>query len=502
MRYGIVNLITTRLFSSLKLNSTGLSCALQSYIDSNAHLEGQTLHAFIVKAGFKPDIYLSTKLLILYVKSNNLKYARQMFDKIHEPTIESWNAMISCYSRNGPAEKTLNFISQMANSGLKFDGFTYASILRVSALIHDLGLGKQVHTQITKNGFQSDEVLYTALIDMYSKSDSISCARKVFSEMPERNVVSCTAMIHGYMRCACPNEAHEIFDGIHEKDVVAWNALIEGYSSHPNYALKSLTAYVEMQRSGFRPTVSTFSSIIGACIILSALEQGQMIHAQVIKSDSRHDVRSNSALIDMYAKCGEILESRRVFDKMPHKNIVSWTAIIDGYGKHGDTNEALRLYEKMLKFGIQPNHVTFLSMLSACGHTGLTQEGWQVFMSMREEYGLEPKVEHYACMVDILGRAGLLDEALCFIRKMPVEPNDDVWGALLGACGIHGNVEMASLAAEELFKLNAARPGSYVGLSNTFAAAGRWEGVSKVRELMREKGVSKDAGCSWVEREA
>lgn len=255
-----------------------------------------------------------------------------------------------------------------------------------------------------------------------------------------------------------------------------------------------------MQRYNFCPTISTFVSVIGACSVLAAFEIAQQVHGQLIKAGIPSDVKSGSALIDMYSKCGRIEDARRIFDHMPVKNVFSWTSIIDGYGKNGNPDKSLFLFHVMRKENkIKPNNVTFLSVLSACGHAGLVSAGLEIFESMEKDYALKPRMEHYACMVDLLGRAGSLHRALEFIKQIPETPNTDVWAALLGACRLHNNLELADFAANEIFKLSTnGRPGAYVALSNTYAASGKWEDVCEVREMMKQRGVSKDAGCSWV----
>ncbi|KAF5944501.1 hypothetical protein HYC85_018578 [Camellia sinensis] len=235
------------------------------------------------------------------------------------------------------------------------------------------------------------------------------------------------------------------------------------------------------------PTISTFASIIGACSVLSVFEIGQQVQAQIMKTELFTDIKMGSALIDMYAKCGRIEDARRVFDHMHERNVFSWTSMINGYGKNGNPEEALVLFFRLQRDRyIEPNYVTFLSALSACGHAGLVAKGQEIFDSMERDYSMKPKIEHYACMVDLLGRAGSLNQAWEFVMAMPEKPNSDVWAALLSACRLHDDVEMASIVSNEIFKLSHdGRPGAYIALSNTLAAAGKWGSVSELRELMK-----------------
>ncbi|XP_042480020.1 pentatricopeptide repeat-containing protein At1g28690, mitochondrial [Macadamia integrifolia] len=490
-------------------NSNSLSAALQHYIQSDSPSHGQKIYAHILKIGFSPNTNISIKLLILNIKSGCLSYARKIFDQMSKPTVSSYNSMIAAYLKQGQAGESLNLIRKLTSSNEKPDGFTFSLILKLSTtatcnVMLSCDIGKQVHAQILKSDVQLDDVLVTALVDTYAKNGKVDYARKVFDKRLKKNVICSTAMISGYMKQGSVADAEEIFQRTIDKDIVVFNAMIEGYSKLLETAKRSFEVYIDMQRINFRPTLSTFVSVIGACSILSAFEVGQQIQTQLMKTELFTDVKLGSALIDMYSKCGRTEEAQRIFNYMPEKNVFSWTSMIDGYGKNGNPTEALELFNKMqIDYEIKPNYVTFLSALSACGHAGLVAKGQEIFNSMERDYSLNPRVEHYACMVDLLGRAGSLQQAWEFIIAMPVKPDSDVWGALLGACRLHGDVEMAAIAADELFKLRSdGRPGAYVALSNTFAAAGKWDGVTEIRELMKERGVSKDAACSWVGTES
>jgi pentatricopeptide repeat protein len=297
-------------------------------------------------------------------------------------------------------------------------------------------------------------------------------------------------------------DAEAIFHGMDEKDAVVYNALVEGYSRTEDTAESSLEVFKAMQRARFRPTVSTCVSVLGACSLLSSPELGEQVHGHVVKSSVvNSDIKTGSALLDMYSKCGRVEDARRVFDGMTERNVVTWTSMIDGYGKNGLSDEALQLFGAMRRQqrGVRPNHATFLSALSACARAGLLSQGQEVFQSMEREYSLKPRMEHYACMVDLLGRFGSVRQAYDFVRGIPARPNSDVWAALLGAATLHDDVDIANVAAKEVFELSrAGRPGAYMAFSNTLAAAGKWDGVHDVREMMKQRGVLKDAACSWV----
>ncbi|XP_015576869.2 pentatricopeptide repeat-containing protein At1g28690, mitochondrial [Ricinus communis] len=487
--------------------AAALSSALQDHINSNTPFHGQKIHAHIVKTGFIPNTNVSIKLLILYLKCGCLKYARQMFDELPQRTLSAYNYLIGGYLKLGLVQDSMNLVRRLVLEGQRPDGFTYSMILKASTsgdnVTLSCNLGSVVHGQILKSEVEPDDVLYTALVDSYVKSGRVGYARKVFDMMMEKNVICSTSMISGYMNRGSVEDAEEIFERTVEKDVVVFNAMIEGYSKSVQTAEKALEVYVEMQRYGFRPNLSTFASVIGACSVLAGFEIGQQVQGQLLKSEFFTNVKTGSALIDMYSKCGRIEDARRAFEQMPEKNVFSWSSMIDGYGKNGRPDEALQLFHKMQDCCIEPNYVTFLGALSACGHAGLVSKGREIFESMEREYSLKPGMEHYACMVDLLGRAGSLNLAWEFVMGMPEKASSDVWAALLSACNLHGNVEMASVAANELFKLNAeGRSGAYVALSNTLAAAGKWDGVTEVREIMKSRGILKDTGSSWVGTES
>ncbi|XP_057950201.1 pentatricopeptide repeat-containing protein At1g28690, mitochondrial [Malania oleifera] len=486
--------------------ATTLSSALQHYIKSNYPSHGQKIHAHVLKIGFRPNANLSIKFLILHLKSCCLSYARRIFDEMPQPTVSAYNYMISGYLKHGQVEESLSVVRRMVFSNEKLDGFTFSMILKASTMstgvlpLLNCSMGKQVHAHILKSDVEFDDVLCTALVDSYVKSGKISYARRVFDMMLEKNVICSTSMISGYMNQGSVRDAEDVFDKTIEKDVVVFNAMIEGYSKSLDTAKRSLEVFINMRQLNYQPTISTFASVIGACSLLASFEIGLQVQGQLVKTEFHRDIKLGSALIDMHSKCGRIEDARRVFDDMPEKNVFSWTSMIDGYGKNGDPYEAIELFGRMQKeYCIKPNYVTFLSALSACGHAGLVARGKEIFESMERNYSLKPKMEHYACMVDLIGRAGSLHQAWEFVMEMPDKPNSDVWAALLSSCRLHGDVEMANMAANELFRLNTDdRPGAYVALSNTYAAAGKWDNVSELRESMKVRGISKDTGSSWV----
>eukprot|EP01018_Ginkgo_biloba_P010117 Gb_21745 [translate_table: standard] len=425
------------------------------------------VHAHILITGLDQNIFLGAKLVNMYAAWGSPQNARLVFDKISKPNSFLWSTMIRGYARNGYCEDTLKLYYQMQLAGIPPDNFTFPFVLKACAGLSALQEGKEIHYHIVRNGFDSDVFIEASLIDMYAKCGNIESARQVFDKMSTRDVVSWTAMIEGYVQNGHAHEALALFN--------------------------------EMQLADVKPNSITVLSVLAACSHLGALQQGKWIHEYIIKNGFESKVSVGTALIDMYAKCGSIEIARQLFDKMSKKDVVLWSAMIAGYGMHGHGKDALEVFGQMQQIGMKPNHVTFTCVLSACSHAGLVDEGWQYFYCMSRDYSITPRVKHYACMVDLLGRAGHLDEAQDFIKQMPLEPDAGVWGALLGACRIHCNIELGEHVAEHLFDLQPTHAGYYILLSNIYAAAGRWDDVAKIRAMMTDRGVRKAPGRSLIE---
>ncbi|CAL4939598.1 unnamed protein product [Urochloa decumbens] len=452
-------------------SAAALAAALQGLIDAcPPRRESQTLHAQLLTSGLGGTAELSVKLLVLHLRCGSLHNARAVFDGMPRPTNAAHNYLAAGYFRRGLPGEALGIVRRLAASTGRLDVFALSMAMKVSAALALPG------AVLVRTVAEPDEILSAALVDAYVKSGLLGYARRAHAAMPEQSAVCSTALVVGCMNEGMFKDAEAIFESMEEKDVVAYNAMVEGYSKAEETAEGSLGVYKAMQRAGFRPTLSTFVSVLGACSLLSSPELGEQVHCQAVKSSLSGNIKAGSVLVDMYAKCGRVEDGWRVFDHMPERNVVTWTSMIDG-----------------------PNHATFLSVLSACAHAGLLSRGQEAFQSMESEYSLRPRMEHYACMVDLLGRFGSVRQAYDFVRGIPARPNSDVWAALLGAATLHGDVDVADVAAREVFELSrAGRPGAYMAFSNTLAAAGKWDGVHDVREMMRRRGVLKDAACSWV----
>eukprot|EP01018_Ginkgo_biloba_P003630 Gb_16328 [translate_table: standard] len=429
--------------------------------------EGKAIHYHIVRTGLESDVFVVAALIDMYAKCGDIENARQVFDKMSGRDVVSWTAMIAGYAQNGHANEALTLFHQMQLAYVKPDSVTIASVLSACANLGALQQGMWIHDYVIRSGFESDVSVRNSLIAMYAKCRSIKVARELFDKMSKR-------------------------------DVISWNAMIAGYAQN-GHAAEALTLFNQMKLTNVKPNLVTVKCALSACAHLAALQQGKWIHNYIIRSRFESDVCVRNSLIDMYAKCGSIKIARQLFDKMSKRDAVSWNAMIAGYGMHGHGEDALALFSQMQQTNIKPNDITFICVLSACSHAGFVDAAWQFFNCMSRDYFITPNMKHYACMVDLLGRAGHLDEAQDFIKKMPLEPDEGVWGALLGACRIHCNIELGEHVARLLLDLEPENAGYYVLLSNIYAAAGRWNDVAKLREMMKERGLKKAPGCSLIE---
>ncbi|XP_057841861.2 pentatricopeptide repeat-containing protein At3g22690 [Cryptomeria japonica] len=460
--------------------------------------KGEEIHEEIRRCGFECHVPVANALLDMYVKCERLDRARRVFDEMAHRNVVSWSAMIAGYAAQGEPEEALGLFGRMQLMGIRPNQFTFASVLPACTRFGSLEKGMEIHLGIIRGGFCSNVIVMTALVDMYAKCGSMEKARELFDGMQERTVVSWNVMIAGYAHNGLVDKAMEVFNEMPQQDLLSWNSMIAGLALNGKRD-KALKLYQQMQLAGLRPDSMTFTGILPVCANFAALEQGREIHEKIIRNGLHSHVNVANALIDMYGKCGTIQKARYLFDKMHHRDVVSWTAMITGYSMHGCGKEALELLEQMKTSGVKPNEVTFVCVLSACSHAGLVDEGYQCFKDMSEFYKIIPRMEHYSCMVDLLGRAGRLDEARDFINQMPVQPKAAVWKSLLSACRLYNNIELGEWAAEHVFELDWKNAAPYVLLSNMYAVAGRWDTIERVRRMMKDRGIQKTPGCSWIE---
>ncbi|KAJ4975461.1 hypothetical protein NE237_000567 [Protea cynaroides] len=443
---------------------------LTQCLNQRAIREGQRVHAHIIKTGYLPPVYLGTRLIVMYNKCDCLNDARQMLDEMPERNVVSWTAMISAYSQRGYTFEALDLFVQMLRSGTPPNGFTFATILTSCSGACGLNHGRQIHSLVIKRNFEPHIFVGSSLLDMYAKAGRIHEARGVFERLPERDVVSCTAIIAGYAQLGLDEEALELFR--------------------------------QLQKEGMESNYVTYASVLTALSGLAALDHGRQVHNRVLRSELPSYVVLKNSLIDMYSKCGNLTYSRRVFDGMSERTVITWNAMLVGYGKHGLGREVVELFRLMRKENeVKPDSITFMAVISGCSHGGLVDEGLSIFEEMiSAENGVEPEIEHYGCVVDLLGRAGQVHRALAFIEQMPFIPTAAIWGSLLGACRVHANVTVGEYVARCLFDIEPQNAGNYVILSNLYASVGRWEDVTMLRQMMMEKSVTKEPGRSWIKQ--
>ncbi|XP_057815490.1 pentatricopeptide repeat-containing protein At2g13600 [Cryptomeria japonica] len=480
----------------VKSNAATFACVLPACVKMGVLGQGMEIHEDIIERGLLSDVVVVTALIDMYAKCESVEKAQVLFDKMTERNVVSWNAMISGYVENGLVDKAFEFFKQMQLAGVKVNSATFAIMLPACAKMRSLEHGTQIHQNIMKSGFLS-EVVLNALLNMYSKCGKIQTAQKLFDKMPQRNVVSWNAMVTGYALNGNLKESLSLFKEMPQRNVVTWNAMITGHAQN-GLTEKALEFFKQMHLAGVKPNLATFASVLPACAQMGAFEQGMEIHQKIIESRCLSDVVVN-ALIDMYAKCGSIHKAHQLFNKRHHPGIISWNTMIAGYAMHGYSKEAVKLFEILEHSGTSPDHISFICVLFACSHGGLVHYGCKFFNCMSDSYGITPTIDHYVCMVDLLGRAGYLMETLNFIIKMPTKPDAVVWKCLLGVCRSYKHLSLGEYVVTLLFELEPKEAAPYVLLSNIYAEAGMWVDTQKVRKLIKNSRIKKVPGCSWIE---
>ncbi|RWW83800.1 hypothetical protein BHE74_00007675 [Ensete ventricosum] len=435
------------------------SCIKFSGIGEARQLQGAT-----VKLRFSGDLFVQNALVHVYAVCEEYGDAGLLFDEMPIRDVVSWTSLISGYVKGGLFGKALQWFSLM---DVEPNVATLVSILVACGRLGAVNVGRAIHALVLKHDYGLNLVAGNALLDMYLKCECLEEARQIFDELPERDIVSWTSFISGLLQCKHPKEAMDVFNS--------------------------------MQASGVEPDNVTLCSVLSACASLGALSSGRWVHEYIERKGIQWDVHLGTTMVDMYSKCGCIDMAVSSFHEMPHKNVTSWNALLGALATHGHGSEALKYFEQMVGVGVIPNEVTFVAILCACCHSGLVKEGCHMFDLMTRSYKLVPWIEHYGCMVDLLGRAGLISEAYGLVRSMPIRADTYIWGALLSACKAHGNVELSQEFLSHLLDLEPSDSGVYVLLSNIFAADCRWADVTRVRRLMRQSSVTKETGTSIVE---
>ncbi|KAI9174680.1 hypothetical protein LWI28_021135 [Acer negundo] len=428
---------------------------------------GKQIHGLLFSYGLHTDVRIETSLIEIYFKCGDHVNGLKIFSQSKNHNLVMWSAVISNSVNNGFPAKALELLQDyMLEYGFP-DSIMLLAALRACSSLSLKSKGLQIHGLAVKLAVDSDIFVGGALVDMYGKCKDMKSAHKVFWKLPFR-------------------------------DLISWNALISGYSQN-ECVDEALKTFRVMQSEQIRPNAVTAASLLSVCAQLSVMNLCKEIHCYLLRQGFEQNVLVNNSLIATYAKCGDVNCSWTIFKNMPKRNEVSWNSLISGLGMHGHTSEMFDLFEEMKEAGKKPDGVTFTSLLSACSHAGRVHMGWKYFKSMVEDYKLEPQVEHYTCMVDLLGRAGHLNVAYDLIMAMPCVPDDRIWGSLLGSCRNHGNEKLAELVANHIFKLDPKSIGYRVLLANMFEDFGRLNELFRVRSEIKDTGLKKQPGCSWIE---
>ncbi|KAJ8636366.1 hypothetical protein MRB53_010633 [Persea americana] len=506
---------------NLQPDAVSLVNVLPACASLGVSLQGKQAHGFAVRCGLFSDLFVGNAIIDMYAKCRMMDEAHRVFECMECKDVVSWNAMVTGYAQSGYFSDALHLFEKMRGENIRLNVVTWSaviagyaqrglglealdvfrqmqlsgsepnavtiiSVLSACAAVGALLQGKETHGYVLRhllnwndNDNGDDLMVKNGLIDMYSKCRCASASRAMFDTVPlaERNVVTWTVLIGGYAQHGDANDALELF-----------SQMLQDGNPKPN------------ADGNPKPNAFTISCALMACARLASLRFGKQIHAYVIRN--RYEAAMlfvANCLIDMYSKCADIDAAQTVFDRMPERNSVSWTSLMTGYGMHGCGENALRMFDGMCEAGLFPDGITFIVVLYACSHSGMVDKGIGYFNSMGKDYGVAAGVEHYACVVDLLGRAGRLDEAQELIKIMPMKPSSVVWVALLSACRTHANVELGEYAARQLLELESENDGSYTLLSNIYANAGRWRDVARIRSLMKKTGIRKRPGCSWIQ---
>ncbi|KAL7232307.1 hypothetical protein ACSBR2_010346 [Camellia fascicularis] len=528
-------------------------------IDLN-HLK--QVHALVYKANLHRDLFVAPKLISAFSLCRQMVLAVNVFNQVQEPNVHLYNTLIRAHIYNSQPSQAFAAFFDMQYCGLCPDNFTYPFLLKACSGQASLRLVQMIHTHIEKFGFCSDIFVPNSLIDCYCKCGWIGVyeARKLFTVMEERDIVSWNSMIGGLVKAGELSEARRLFDEMPERDTVSWNTILDGYSkagemdtgfdlfqkmpernvvswstmisgyckagdmemarmlfdkmpaknlvtwtiiisgyAEKGMAKDAISLFDEMEAARLKPDDGTFISILDACAESGLLGLGKRVHASIERTRYRCSTHVSNALVDMYAKCDSVHRALSIFNGMAKRDLVSWNAMIQGLAMHGHGEKALNFFSRMKQEGFPPDKVTFVGVLCACTHAGFVEEGIQYFYAMERDYGVVPEIEHYGCMIDLLGRGGCLKEAFKLVRSMPMEPNAIIWGTLLGACRMHNAVGYAKEVLDQLVKLEPTDAGNFSMLSNIYASAGDWDSVASVRLQMKNTGTQKPSGASSIE---
>ncbi|KAK7318906.1 hypothetical protein RJT34_03613 [Clitoria ternatea] len=435
--------------------------------DSGRVQEGMQCHGYLLKSGLLFHQYVKNTLVQMYSRCFHVDLAIRVLETVSENDVFSYNSILNALVESGRGREAAEVLDRMVDECVTWDGVTYVNVLSSCARSRDLQLGLQIHAQLLKADLMLDVFVSSTLIDMYGKCGKVLNARNHFNGMQDRNVV-------------------------------AWTAILTAYLQNGHFE-ETLNLFTRMVLEDAMPNEYTFAVLLNACAGLAALGYGDLLHARIVKSGYKNHLIVGNALINMYSKSGNIDSSHNVFSNMVYRDVITWNAMICGYSHHGLGKQALLLFQDMISIGECPNYVTFIGVLSACAHLALVQEGFYYFNQVMKRFDIGPGLEHCTCMVALLSRAGMLDEAENFMKTTQVKWDVVAWRTLLNACHVHRNYSLAKRIAEHVIEMDPHDVGTYTLLSNMYAKARRWDGVVRIRKLMRERNIKKEPGVSWLE---
>ncbi|KAL7235172.1 hypothetical protein ACSBR1_018628 [Camellia fascicularis] len=452
-----------------RLDQVTLTTVLSACDGPDLCCVNEMIHALVFLNGYERELTVGNALITSYFKCGQFNSGRRVFREMLERNVITWTAMISGLAQNQFYEESLKLFVSMLRGLVEPNSLTYLSSLLACSGLQGLNEGKQLHALAWKLGIQSDFCIESALMDMYSK-------------------------------CGHMKDAMEIFEAAEVLDEVSMTVILVGFAQN-GFEEEAIHIFAKMVKMAIKIDADVVSAVLGVFGVDTSLALGKEIHTLVIKKGFGSNLFISNGLINMYSKCGDLEDSIKIFKQMPQRNSISWNSMIAAFARHGNGSKCLQLYEDMKLEGVEPTDITFLSLLHACSHVGLVDKGMEFLESMTRVYGICPRMEHYACVVDMLGRAGLVKEAKTFIEGLPVKPDILVWQALLGACGINGNSEIGKYAAEQLFLAAPDSPSAYILMANIYSSGGQWKERARTIKRMKEIGVAKEIGISWIEIE-
>ncbi|KAL6861799.1 hypothetical protein ACP4OV_017499 [Aristida adscensionis] len=461
-----LELFALMLRSGERPNQFTLGSAARACAGARCARSGEQVHARAAKGRFAGDMFVQSALMDMHLRCGSVADARRLFAGMERKDVVSWNALLRGFVERGHHSDALGLFSSMLRDEMLPDHFTFGSALKACGAVSMLSNVELIHTCIIKLGYWCEKVVIGSLIDSYAKCGSLSSARVIYDSMCEPDLVSSTAMVSGYS-----------MDKDHSED--------------------AMKLFCKIHHKGSRIDGVLLSSLLGICANVASVKFGTQIHAYMCKMQPMGDAALDNALVDMYAKAGEISDARRAFDEMPYRDVISWTSLITACGKNGLAEDAVTLFDRMEEDGVRPNDVTFLSLLSACSHSGLTNKGMEYFTSMMNKYGIDPRPEHYSSAIDLLARGGQLKDAWRLVEKN-IEPNPSMYGAILGACKMHLDMPLGEATAKNLLAIDPDNSVNYAALANMYAESCLWEDAQTTRQLLSETLKVKEAGYSVI----